>query len=167
MSNISGQNIDHLKLKSGLYIARKDEVSFETVTTFDLRLKTPYKEEVLDTGSMHALEHILYDYMVHDELWGDKIILLAPMGCRTGFYLVVNGNISIDEILPLIERAFDYAAEYEKEIPSALPADCGYCVDFDLEQAKIDAALYYNVLIEAKKTNFTYPLKKERKSKKA
>lgn len=166
MSNISKTEIDFLKLKSGLYLARIDEVSFEYVTTFDLRIKAPYKEEVMDTGAVHALEHLMWDYIKKDELWKDKIICVAPMGCRTGFYLMVASAVTIDEILPFIERMFDYISDFEGDIPDEHPHNCGYCVDMDLTAAKRDATIYYNTLIEAKKVNFTYPVRKERKSKK-
>lgn len=157
--------IDHLRLKPGLYVSRKDEVSYETVTTFDIRMKRPYHDDVMDTGSVHALEHICATFLRNDRLWGDKVLYFGPMGCRTGFYLVVIGNLGTDEILPLVERTFDYAAEFEGEIPGATPIECGYCVDMDLVGAKNDAAIYYNLLIEAKKENFNYPKKRQRKTK--
>ncbi len=134
------------------------------VTTFDLRMKRPYREDVMDTGSIHALEHICAAYMRNDPLWGDKIIYFGPMGCRTGFYLVVAGDLESEDILPLVERTFDFAGDFEGEIPGATPLECGYCVDMDLEGAKADATLYYNLLISAKKENFNYPKKRQRKS---
>jgi S-ribosylhomocysteine lyase len=87
------------------------------------------------------------------------------MGCRTGFYLVVAGDIDTDTILPLVERTFDYAAEFEGDIPWASPKECGFCLDMDLAAAKIDAALYYNVLCDAKKENFNYPAPKKPREK--
>ncbi|MDD4316574.1 MAG: S-ribosylhomocysteine lyase [Clostridia bacterium] len=165
MLKIPSFEIDHLRLKPGLYVSRKDEVSYETVTTFDIRMKRPYREDVMDTGAMHALEHICAAYMRNDELWGSKILYFGPMGCRTGFYLLVVGDIGTEEILPLIERTFDFASDYEGEIPGATPIECGYCVDMDLEGAKAHAALYYNLLIDAKKENFNYPKKRQKKEK--
>ncbi len=166
MDNIPSFTIDHLRLKSGLYVSRKDYIGYETLTTFDIRMKKPYAEEVMDTGSIHALEHIIATYLRNDELWKSKIIYFGPMGCRTGFYLIINGDITTETILPLVERAFDYASDFEGEIPGATPIECGFCVDMDLTQAKIDAALYYNVLISAKKDNFNYPAPKKTKAKK-
>lgn len=167
METIPSFKVDHLRLKSGLYLSRRDELGAETVTTFDLRLKRPYREEVMDTGSVHALEHICATYLRNDELWKDKIIYFGPMGCRTGFYLIVKGNPDVDAIEPLVERCFDYAAEYTGEIPGATPEECGYCVDMDLNAAKNDAALYYNILISGKKENFNYPKpRKKRESRK-
>ena len=110
---IASFDVDHLRLKSGLYVSRKDLVGSEVVTTFDLRMKRPYREDVMDTGSIHALEHICAAYMRNDPLWGDKIIYFGPMGCRTGFYLVVAGDLESEDILPLVERTFDFAGDFE------------------------------------------------------
>ncbi len=165
MEPIPSFSIDHLRLKAGLYVSCKYDIGAETLTVFDLRLKRPYQEEVMTTGSMHALEHICESFLRNDPLWKDRIVSFNPMGSRTGFYLIVVGDVNTDIILPLIERTFDYASDYEGDIPGATPTECGYCVDMDLDEAKNDAALYYNLLIEGKKENFNYP--KPRKSKKS
>ena len=167
MQPIPSFEVDHLRLKCGLYISRKDILGYETVTTFDIRMKRPYVDEVLTTGSMHALEHICANYLRNDDLWKARIVYFGPMGCRTGFYLLVAGDVDTETILPLIERTFDYAAEFNGEIPWATPKECGFCADMDLAGAKTDAAHYYNVLIDAKKENFNYPApRKSRTSKK-
>ena len=163
MQRIPSFDIDHMRLL-GLYVSRKDTVGDKIVTTFDIRMKRPYHQEV-DTGSVHALEHICACYMRNDPLWQDRIIYFGPMGCRTGFYLVVKGDMEPADILPFIERTFDYASDFEGDIPGATPIECGYCVDMDLQAAKDDAAMYYNVLIDAKKENFNYPKKREKKKK--
>ena len=165
METISSFQVDHLRLKAGLYVSRKDVLGYEVITTFDIRMKRPYHEEVMTTGSTHALEHICATFLRNDELWGKKIIYFGPMGCRTGFYLVVAGDADTDSILPLIERTFDYASDFEGEIPGATPKECGYCVDMDLEEARNDATLYYNLLIDAKKENFNYPKPRKKKGK--
>lgn len=165
MQTIASFTVDHLKLKSGLFVSRKDIIGSIVLTTFDLRLKRPYHDPVMDTASVHTLEHICATYLRNDPLWGDRVIYFGPMGCRTGFYLIMTGDLSSEEILPLIERTFDYASEYTGEIPGATPKECGYCVDMDLELAKVDAAMYYNVLIAAKKENLLYPIKRSRKPK--
>ncbi len=166
METIPSFTIDHLRLKAGLYVSCKYVIGAETVTTFDIRVKRPYHEDVMTTGSVHALEHICATYLRNDPLWKDRIIYFGPMGCRTGFYLIVVGDVDTDTIRPLVERTFDYASEFTGDIPGATPKECGYCVDMDLEEAKNDAAMYYNVLIEGKKENFTYPKpRKKRQSK--
>ena len=160
METIPSFQVDHTKMHSGVFVSRLDYVGGDVVTTFDLRLKRPYREDVMTTGSVHALEHILATFMRNDELWGERVIYVGPMGCRTGFYLLISGKVSSEDILPLIERAFDHAAEFTGPIPGATPRECGYCIDMDLEEAKRDAALYYNILIEPKKANLNYPVKK-------
>ena len=139
MKTIASFQVDHLRLKSGLYVSRKDVVGDEVITTFDIRMKRPYQEDVMSTGSIHALEHICATYIRNDELWKDKIIYFGPMGCRTGFYLIVAGDVTTDAIRPLIERTFDYASDFEGE------------------------TLYYNVIIDGKKENFNYPKPRKKK----
>lgn len=167
MELLSSFQVDHLKLKAGLFVARKDIIGINILTTFDLRLKRPYAEEVMETGSIHALQHICESYLRNDPLWGSRIIHFAPMACRTGFCLIIVGDLFSEDILPLVERTFDFASEFEGEIPGATPKECGYCVDMDLALAKVDAALYYNILIDPKKENLNYPIKRARKKKEA
>lgn len=166
MQTIPSFTVDHLKLKSGLFVSGKYEIGGSVLTTFDLRLKRPYHDPVMETGSIHALEHIIATYLRNDPLWGSRIVYFGPMGCRTGFYLIMTGDLSPEDILPLLERAFDYAAEFTGDIPGATPKECGYCVDMDLELAKADAALYYNILIDPKKENLNYPVKRVKKTDK-
>lgn len=163
MEAIPSFKIDHMRLKAGLYVARRDMIGEEMITTFDIRMKRPYHDEVMSTGSIHALEHICETYLRNDELWGKSIIYFGPTGCRTGFHLIVAGDVDTDTMRPLMERLFDYVSDFEGEIPGATPKECGYCVDMDLEEAKRDAALYYNLLIDAKKENFTYPKPRKKK----
>ncbi|HIU60638.1 MAG TPA: S-ribosylhomocysteine lyase [Candidatus Stercoripulliclostridium merdigallinarum] len=163
-SNVSSFNIDHTKLKSGLFVSRKDLLDSGLVlTTFDLRMKRPYHDEPMTTGSVHATEHLLADYLRSDDLWGNKILYVGPMGCRTGFYVMMSGDLNSKDVLPLMIRAFDYISDYDGGIPGATQKQCGNFRDMDLEQARNDAAMYYNVLIEAKKENLVYPVKREKK----
>lgn len=164
METISSFTVDHLKLKCGVFVSAKYDIGGSLITTFDLRMKRPYHDPVMETGSVHALEHILATYLRSDSLWGDRIIYFGPMGCRTGFYLIVAGDLTSEDIIPLLERAYDFASDFSGEIPGATPKECGYCVDMDLELAKADAAMYYNVLIDPKKENLRYPVKRARKS---
>ena len=164
--NVSSFNIDHTKLKCGLFVSRKDIMDTGLViTTFDLRMKRPYHEEPMTTGSVHALEHLLADYLRGDSLWGNKVLYVGSMGCRTGFYVMMSGDLVSKDILPLIERAFDYISDFDGEIPGANPKQCGNCLDMDLDAARIDATMYYNVIIDPKKENLVYPVKRERKKK--
>ncbi len=161
---IASFKIDHLRLKSGLYVSRKDMAGYTTVTTFDIRMKKPYDDDVMDTGAIHAIEHIGATFLRNDQLWKDKVIYFGPMGCRTGFYLIMVGDLSIENILPLITRTFQYIADFEGDIPGSSPIECGYCVDMDLSGAKHHAKLYSELLANARKYNFNYPKPKEKKN---
>ena len=163
MEIVPSFKIDHLRLKTGLYVARRDLLGEEMITTFDVRMKRPYREDVMTTGSVHALQHICETFLRNDELWGRRIVFFGPLASRTGFSLIVAGDVDTDIIRPLIERTFDYASEFEGDIPGATPKECGYCVEMDLAEAKRDAALYYNLLIDAKKENFNYPKPRKKK----
>ena len=163
MEAIPSFSIDHLRLKAGLYVARRDLLGEEMITTFDIRMKRPYHEDVMTTGSVHALEHVCATYLRSDELWGRRILYFGPMASRTGFTLIIAGDVDTETIRPLIERTFDYASEFTGDIPGATPKECGYCVDMDPEEARRDAALYYNLLIDAKKENFNYPKPRKKK----
>lgn len=166
METIDSFKVDHLRLKPGLYISRKDYVDdLVYITTFDIRMKKPYADEVMSTGSIHAIQHLGETFVRNDELWGDRVIYFGPNGSRTGFYLIVSGNVTTDLVLPLVQRTFDYIAEFEGEIPGSTPKECGNCADMDLEDAKRDAALYFNVLVDAKKDNFNYPKPRKTKGK--
>lgn len=165
MQTINSFLIDHTKLKCGLFVSDRYNVGGVIVTVFDLRMKRPYHDEPMSTGSVHAIEHIVATYLRNDEMWGNKIVYFGPMGCRTGFYLIMVGDLLSEDILPLIERAFDFASDFEGEIPGATPKECGNCIDMDLDAAKEDAAEYYNVIIDPKKENLRYPVKRAKKVK--
>ena len=114
VNNVPSFKLDHTKLKCGLFVSRKDIMGSGVLTTFDIRMKRPYHDEVMTTGSVHALEHLLAAYLRSDPLWGDRVIYIGPMGCRTGFYLILAGDLIPQDILPLIERTFDYISDYEE-----------------------------------------------------
>ena len=163
MRKLPGVHVDHTKMKCGIFVSEKYDLGGAILTVFDLRMKMPYRQDVMETGSIHALEHIIATYVRNDPLWGNRIIYFGPMGCRTGFYLIMAGDYTSEDVLPFVERAFDHASDFNGDIPFANPKECGYCVDMDLELAKADAALYYNVLIDAKKENLQYPAKRVKK----
>ena len=103
MKKITSFTIDHLQLEPGVYVSRKDHVGTETITTFDLRMTAPNKEPVMNTAEMHAIEHLAATYLRNHEVWGDKVIYFGPMGCRTGFYLLLAGDLESKEIIPLLK----------------------------------------------------------------
>ena len=157
MEKIASFTIDHIKLKPGLYVSRKDAIGNETVTTFDLRITSPNDEPVMDTASIHAMEHLGATYLRNNELWGDLVIYFGPMGCRTGFYLLLAGDLSSEAILPLVTGCFKFISEFEGEIPGASARDCGNYLDMDLPIAKLWAKRYYELLRDIPEDRLVYP----------
>lgn len=141
MEKIASFRIDHEKLMSGLYVSRKDTCGGVTVTTFDLRLTAPNREPPMSTGVMHTIEHLGATFLRFSEYGGD-IVYFGPMGCRTGFYLLMFGDLTSADVLPLVRRTFGFISSYEGEIPGALPSECGNWSDQDLAGAKAAAAKY-------------------------
>lgn len=154
MQKITSFTIDHTRLKPGVYVSRIDEMNGLKVTTFDLRLKTPNVDAVMDTASIHAFEHLGATYFRNSEI-KDKIIYFGPMGCRTGFYLVVFGDVCSKEIYPYVLKMLDFIIDYSGEIPGASPIECGNYKDLDLSGAIKNAKAYKEILIATPR--FTYP----------
>ena len=157
MEKIASFTIDHIKLQPGLYVSRKDHIGAETVTTFDLRLTKPNDEPVMDTAGIHAMEHLGATYLRNNELWKDLVLYFGPMGCRTGFYLLLAGDLSSEAILPLVTGCFKFIAEFEGEIPGASAKDCGNYTDMDLDSAKHWAKRYYELLRTIPEDRLVYP----------
>ena len=157
MEKIASFTIDHIKLRPGLYVSRKDAIGNETVTTFDLRITSPNDEPVMDTASIHAMEHLGATYLRNNELWGDLVIYFGPMGCRTGFYLLLAGDLSSEAILPLVTGCFKFISEFEGEIPGASAKDCGNYTDMDLPIARLWAKRYYELLRDIPEDRLVYP----------
>ena len=149
MERIASFSVDHTKLLPGLYVSRADSRDGVTVTTFDLRVTAPNRESVMSTACMHTIEHIGATYLRNSRAAGD-IIYFGPMGCRTGFYLVMFGALTADDVLPLVRETFEFIAAYEDEIPGAKPAECGNYADQDQDAAKKYAAKYLAELREAR-----------------
>ncbi len=157
MEKIASFTIDHIKLQPGLYVSRKDRIGAETVTTFDLRITSPNDEPVMNTAEIHAMEHLGATYLRNNELWKDLVIYFGPMGCRTGFYLLLAGDLSSEAILPLVTNCFQFIAEYEGEIPGASARDCGNYLDLNLPMAKYWAKRYYELLKTIPAERLVYP----------
>lgn len=150
MKKIASFTVNHLTLLPGLYISRKDFVNDSTITTYDLRITRPNEEKVMDTGSIHTLEHLCATFLRNDKEGMDKIIYFGPMGCRTGFYLIIAGEYEPLEILPLIQKMIEFVIAFEGDIPGATPRDCGNYSDMNLEGAKHYAKKYYEEVILTK-----------------
>jgi len=158
MDRIASFSVDHNKLLRGLYISRKQTVDNVTVTTLDIRMKKPNVEEVMSTGTIHTIEHIGATYLRNDRCWSDKIVYFGPMGCRTGFYLVVFGDYDSKDLLDLMKDTFKFIADFEGDIPGASAVECGNYTDMDLIGAKKEADKYFNeILVSATTENLIYP----------
>ena len=147
MERIASFSVDHNKLLPGLYVSRRDEWQGMTATTFDLRVTAPNREPVMNTGCMHTIEHLAATYLRNSALAG-RMIYFGPMGCRTGFYLVVFGDMTPAGILPYVRDAFSFIASYDGEIPGAGPEECGNWSDQDLPAARAYAEKYLRDLDE-------------------
>ena len=157
MEKIASFTIDHIKLQPGLYVSRQDRIGAETVTTFDLRITSPNDEPVMNTGEIHAIEHLGATYLRNNELWKDLVLYFGPMGCRTGFYLLRAGDLSSEAILPLVTGCFKFIWEFEGEIPGASARDCGNYTDMDLPLANLWAKRYYELLRDIPEDRLVYP----------
>ena len=145
-SNVASFKVDHTKLKVGLFVSRKDFLGSNCITTFDIRMKRPYHDEVMTTGSIHALEHIIATYLRSDSLWGNHVIYFGPMGCRTGFYLLLRDDVSYENAIKLTYDAFKFTSEFDGVIPGSTKIECGNYLEHDLEGAKAVAKDMMSVL---------------------
>lgn len=158
MEKIPSFTIDHERLLRGIYVSRKDSVGGETVTTFDIRMKEPNREPVLHNGAIHTIEHLAATYLRNDEEWKDSIIYWGPMGCLTGNYLVMKGDLSPRDITDLMRRTFRFIAGYEGNIPGASPRDCGNWLMQDLPMARYEARKFLNEVLDCiTEKNTVYP----------
>ena len=157
MEKIASFTIDHIKLQPGVYVSRKDKIGAETVTTFDLRVTSPNDEPVMNTAEIHAMEHLGATYLRNDPEWSDRVIYFGPMGCRTGFYLLLAGDLTSEEILSLMKNCFRFMAEYDDEIPGASAKDCGNYLDLNLPMANYWAKRYLALLENIPADRLVYP----------
>lgn len=157
VEKIASFTVDHIKLLPGLYVSRKDKVCAETVTTFDLRLTKPNEEPVLNTAEVHTIEHLGATYLRNEPTWKDKVLYFGPMGCRTGFYLLLAGDYSSRDVLPLVTECFRFIRDYRDAVPGASPKDCGNYLDMNLPMANYWGAKYVGVLENADETRLNYP----------
>lgn len=157
MEKITSFTIDHIKLQPGLYVSRKDKVGAETVTTFDLRLTSPNEEPVMNTAEVHTMEHLAATYLRNDPTWKERVLYFGPMGCRTGFYLLVSGDMTSREVLPLVLGCFRFIRGYRGEVPGASAKDCGNYLDMNLPMANYWGAKYAALLENIPDDRLVYP----------
>ena len=158
MKKIASFTVNHIDLLPGIYVSRIDTVGEYTITTYDLRMKRPNLEPVLNTAEIHAIEHIGATYLRNHPSFADETIYFGPMGCRTGFYLILKGERSSKDIAPLITELFEFVANFQDEIPGASARDCGNYLDLNLPMANYEAKKYVDtVLHQLTNANLNYP----------
>lgn len=158
MEKIASFTIDHLKLLPGIYVSRKDKVGAETVTTFDLRMTRPNFEPVMNTAEVHTIEHLGATFLRNHSVYKDKCVYFGPMGCRTGFYLILAGDYKSADIVDLIKEMFVFIRDYKDEVPGASAKDCGNYLDMNLSMANYLAEKYLKeVLDEISEKRLVYP----------
>ena len=157
MEKIASFTIDHNLLQPGLYVSRKDTIGVETVTTFDLRLTKPNGEPVMNTAEVHTIEHLAATYLRNDPAWKDRVIYFGPMGCRTGFYLLLAGNYTSRDALPLVLDCFRFVRDFRGDVPGASAKDCGNYLDMMLPMANYWGKRYAALLETITEDRLVYP----------
>ncbi len=142
MEKITSFTIDHLKLEPGIYVSRKDHIGQETITTFDLRMTRPNFEPVMNTAEVHTMEHLGATFLRNHKEYADRVIYFGPMGCRTGFYLLLAGDLESSDIVGLVTELYEFISNFEGEVPGAAAKDCGNYLDMNLPMAKYLAERY-------------------------
>ena len=158
MEKITSFTIDHIKLQPGLYVSRKDAVGDQIVTTFDLRLTSPNEEPVMNTAEMHTIEHLAATYLRNEPQWKEKVLYFGPMGCRTGFYLLLKGDLNSRDALPLVRDCFRFIGAFSGEVPGASARDCGNYLDMNLPMAKFWGKKYAALLENIPDDRLVYPI---------
>lgn len=158
MEKIASFTIDHLKLLPGIYVSRKDNVGESVVTTFDIRVTRPNFEPVMNTAEIHTIEHLAATFLRNHKEYGSKIVYFGPMGCRTGFYLLLAGDYKSADIVELIKEMFVFIRDYKDEVPGASAKDCGNYLDMNLPMANFIANKFIkDVLENIDETRLVYP----------
>lgn len=158
MKQIASFTIDHMKLLPGVYVSRKDMVGEHVLTTFDIRMTRPNFEPVMNTGEVHAIEHLAATYLRNHEEYASKTIYFGPMGCRTGFYLILAGDYESKDIIDLMIELYEFINDFTGEIPGATAINCGNYTDMNLETANLLGKQFLdNVLYHIQEENLIYP----------
>lgn len=159
MKKIESFQVNHLNLKRGIFVSRKDVFNDDVITTFDLRMKEPNNEPVMNTAEIHTIEHLGATFLRNHNIYDKLTIYFGPMGCRTGFYVVFKGEHSSNDVANIIKEMFEFIKDFEGEVPGADAKSCGNYLDMNLPMAKYEAVKYYKeVLCNLKEENLNYPL---------
>lgn len=158
MKQIASFTIDHMKLLRGVYVSRKDKIGNEVITTFDLRMTRPNYDPVMGTGEMHTTEHLAATYLRNHPEYAEKTVYFGPMGCRTGFYLLLGGDYTSKDIIPLMIEMYEFIRDFSGDIPGATAENCGNYSDMNLEIAKLSAKKFLDeVLYIIDEEHLNYP----------
>lgn len=147
MEKIASFTINHIKLQPGIYVSRKDHIGAETVTTFDIRMTSPNEEPVMNTAEVHTIEHLAATFLRNHREFGSRTVYFGPMGCRTGFYLLLAGDYSSKDIVPLLTEMFSFIRDFKGDVPGASPMDCGNYLDMNLPMANYLAKKYLDEVL--------------------
>ena len=148
MEKIASFLVNHLVLEPGIYVSRKDRFNDTVITTFDIRLTAPNKEPVMNTAEVHTIEHLGATYLRNEENWKDRVVYFGPMGCRTGFYVLLEGDLESKDIVSLMKEMFVFIRDFEGEIPGAAARDCGNYLDQNLAMARWHAERFLRNTLE-------------------
>ena len=156
MEKIASFTVDHKKLLPGVYVSRKDTFGENVITTFDIRMTAPNREPVMNTAEIHTIEHLGATFLRNYEGIKSDVVYFGPMGCRTGFYLILNGDLKSKDIVEILKEMFDFISKFEGEIPGAKPEECGNYLDQNLPMAKFIANRYLEVLSNITEDRLNY-----------
>ncbi len=148
MEKIASFTVNHLDLLPGIYVSRKDHIGSEVVTTFDLRMTRPNFEPVMNTAEVHTIEHLGATFLRNHPVYAEKTVYFGPMGCRTGFYLILAGDLESSDIVDLMKEMYAFIVDFEGDVPGACARDCGNYLDMNLPMAKYVAEKYLSEVLE-------------------
>ena len=158
MERIASFTVDHIRLNRGIYVSRIDEVNGNYLTSFDIRMKLPNREPVINIAELHTMEHLGATFLRNHPIWKDEIVYFGPMGCRTGFYLILKGKLESKDIVDLMKELYKFMAEFKGEIPGATAIECGNYLDQNLPMANFEAKKYLEETLEnLGEENLNYP----------
>jgi len=158
MKKIPSFTVNHIDLNRGIYVSRQDVVGENVVTTFDIRMKLPNREPVMNPAEIHTIEHLAATFLRNHPTEADNIVYFGPMGCRTGFYLIVKGDLTSKDVAPLITETYEFMSAFEGDVPGASARDCGNFLDINLPMAKYESKLFLEgTLNNLSEANLVYP----------
>ena len=158
MERIASFQVDHIRLNRGIYVSRIDEINGNYLTSFDIRMKLPNREPVINIAELHTMEHLGATFLRNHSVWKEKIVYFGPMGCRTGFYLILKGKLESKDIVELIKELYKFMAEFKGDIPGATAIECGNYLDQNLPMANYEAKKYLKETLEnLEEENLNYP----------